>query len=203
MEENDNEQITVGKLKKRVMEHFGDDVIITEINGRPNVVTFRSTAASILHKFYDLPKQQDDESEKLRIIETAANLIKNDIKMMNTSNDIYPSPEDIGSVEKKFEFVPITLCLFLRKMFVKKSNQTKIASVGQAIIQATRPRVIIAPLQIGLGVQMHHHFSCKFFPYASEFSSLMQGTGLKETLEVTYAPNAVTHMMSGKAVSVQ
>ena len=30
---------------------------------------------------------------------------------------------------------------------------------------------------------------------------LMQGTGLKETLEVTYAPNAVTHMMSGKAVS--
>ena len=30
---------------------------------------------------------------------------------------------------------------------------------------------------------------------------LMQGTGLKETLEVTYAPNAVTHIMSGKAVS--
>ena len=30
---------------------------------------------------------------------------------------------------------------------------------------------------------------------------LIQGTGLTETLEVTYAPNAVTHMMSGKAVS--
>ena len=30
---------------------------------------------------------------------------------------------------------------------------------------------------------------------------LMQGTGLKETLKVTYASNAVTHMMSGKAVS--
>ena len=30
---------------------------------------------------------------------------------------------------------------------------------------------------------------------------LMQGNGLKETSEVTYAPNAVMHMMSGKAVS--
>ena len=68
LEEHDNEQITVGELvskmkefcgeesysmkfmKKRVMEHFGDDVIIKEINGGPNVVTFRSTAASILQK---------------------------------------------------------------------------------------------------------------------------------------------------------
>ena len=180
MEENHNEQITVGELvskmkeicgeesysmkfmKKRVMEHFGDDVIITEINGRPNVVTFRSTAASILHKLYELPKQQDAESEKLLIIETAANLIKNYIKMMDTSRDIYPSPEDVGSVEKNLEFIPIPLRLFLRKMFVEKSNQTKIASVGQTIIQAARPRVIIAPLEMGLGVQMHHHFGSKF-----------------------------------------
>ena len=95
-------------MKKRVMEHFGYDVIITEINGRPNVVTFRSTAASTLHKFYDLPKQQYAESEKLCTIDTAANLIKNDIKMLDTSKDTYPSPEDIGSIEKNLEFIPVT-----------------------------------------------------------------------------------------------
>ena len=38
----------------------------------------------------------------------------------------------------------------------------KIASIGQAIIQAARPRVLIAPLQIGLAVQMHHHYGSKF-----------------------------------------
>ena len=27
------------------------------------------------------------------------------------------------------------------------------------IMQKTRPGVILAPLQIGLGVQVHHHFS--------------------------------------------
>jgi hypothetical protein len=29
----------------------------------------------------------------------------------------------------------------------------------------------------------------------------MSGSGLKELLELVYAPNAVTHMLSGKAVS--
>ena len=36
------------------------------------------------------------------------------------------------------------------------------ASIGQAIVQATRPRAILSPLQLGLGIQMHHHFGSKF-----------------------------------------
>ena len=141
MEENDNEQIAVDEpfskmkefcgeesysmkfMKKRVMEHFGDDVIITEINSRPNVVTFRSTAASILHKFYDLPIQQDPESEKLRIIETAANLIKNGIKIMDTSKDIYPSPEDIGSVKKILNLSQSHYVSFQEKCSLKRVIQ--------------------------------------------------------------------------------
>jgi len=43
-----------------------------------------------------------------------------------------------------------------------KGVQTKIASIGQAMMQAARPRVLLAPLQIGLGVQLHHHFSSHF-----------------------------------------
>ena len=38
----------------------------------------------------------------------------------------------------------------------------KIASIGQAIMQAARPRVLLVPLQFGLGVQMHHHFGSRF-----------------------------------------
>ena len=38
----------------------------------------------------------------------------------------------------------------------------KIASIGQAIMQAARPRVLLAPLQFGLGVQMHYHFGSRF-----------------------------------------
>ena len=43
-----------------------------------------------------------------------------------------------------------------------KEVQTKVAAIGQAIMQATRPRVLLAPLQVGLGVQLHHHYASRF-----------------------------------------
>ena len=50
----------------------------------------------------------------------------------------------------------------MKNIFVGKDISLKLASIGQAIIQAARPKVLIAPLQLGLGVQMHHHFASKF-----------------------------------------
>ena len=66
---------TLKYIKKRITEHFGNNVIITEVNGKLNVVTLRSNAASILHEFYDRPKQQDADLERIRIIEIAEKLI--------------------------------------------------------------------------------------------------------------------------------
>ena len=43
-----------------------------------------------------------------------------------------------------------------------KEVQTKIASIGQAVMKAARPRVLLAPLQVGLGVQLHHHYTSRF-----------------------------------------
>ena len=34
--------------------------------------------------------------------------------------------------------------------------------LGQALMQAARPRSLIMPLQIGLGMELHHHFASKF-----------------------------------------
>ena len=52
--------------------------------------------------------------------------------------------------------------LFLKTVFSGKETELKIASIGQAIAQAARPRTLLAPLQVGLAVQMHHHFASKF-----------------------------------------
>ena len=46
-------------------------------------------------------------------------------------------------------------------MFVGKKTRHKVAAVGHAIIQAVRPRAVIAPLQIGLAVQIHHLYRSK------------------------------------------
>ena len=47
---------------------------------------------------------------------------------------------------------------FLESILVGKDN-VKLVSIGQAITQAAQPRVILAPLQVGLAVQLHHNFA--------------------------------------------
>ena len=182
-EENDEEQLTIQCLaekmeeflansesepystfhmKKRIIERYGEDVVIAEINGRADVVTMRPTAARILQKFYYEPKQQNTEEEETRLVKAAAALIKNDIKSCRASKEIYPNSEDMSSPENAIAFLPQALLQLLDILVVGVDKRKKIASIGQAIMQAARPRVLIAPLQLGLAVQMHHHFGSRF-----------------------------------------
>ena len=84
LEHNDDEQITINDLichmevnpadsrhdaysyvhmQKKLKEHFGYRIIETEINGKPNVVTFRSKAKTILHDYYN-HRNADPDIEK-------------------------------------------------------------------------------------------------------------------------------------------
>ena len=95
-EENDEEQLTVADLakkmeeclegtgykaysikylKEKLKEHYGNQIIITEINGKPNVVTFRSNVDTLLFDFYKEQRLQDSQCDAMRIIKRAAVLI--------------------------------------------------------------------------------------------------------------------------------
>ena len=183
LEENDEEQTTIHDLiqkmheylvdtgiepygftymKEQIKNQHGKNIIITERNGKPNVVTMWSTARNILHEFYAHPKQESSEIEKMRIIKTAAKLIKNDIKSLTQQKDVYPKRHEMASAEEACSFLPESLTVFLQDLFTSADAKLKIASIGQAVIQATRPRVILSPLQLGLGIQLHHNFASKF-----------------------------------------
>lgn len=146
-------------MKARLQEHFGNQIMITDINGKPNVVTFRSNVTTIVHEFHTRQKNVDLETEKLNIIRTASKLIKNDIKLIETSNEVYPLIEKES--ETNANFLPYTLKLFLEGILVDRDN-VKLASIGQAVIRAARPRGFLVPLQIGLAVQLHHNFASRF-----------------------------------------
>ncbi|KAL9964853.1 hypothetical protein ACROYT_G028551 [Oculina patagonica] len=89
----------------------------------------------------------------------ASRLIKNEIKLLKTSNEVFLSIET--EAEENVDFLPATLKTFLEGILVGKDN-VKLASIGQAIVQMARPRVILAPLQVGLAVQLHHNFASRF-----------------------------------------
>jgi hypothetical protein len=185
LEENDEEQITVSDLvtkmteelaacgsteepysvkymKQRLLEHYGEKIVITQLGGRENVVTFRTTASSILQEYYSAGKHKyDDEEEKIRLIVTAGKLIRNDAKLLEFSHLVYPTTEDMSSIDSATQYLPQSLLVLLQTI-IGKTHTKKVASIGHAIVQAARPRVVVAPLQLGLAVQMHHHFGSRF-----------------------------------------
>ena len=85
-------------MKKRLIKHFDSAVVISEINGKSDVVTFKTTASEILHEFYRQPKEEDLSVKKRKIVEMAAKLILNDIKSFPTNKEMYPDPNALSSV---------------------------------------------------------------------------------------------------------
>ena len=85
-------------MKSRLEKHFGDQILITEMNGKNNVVTSRSNAETILQEFHARLKAHPEE-EKKHIIKASAKLIKNDIKMVEPSTENNPPAAEIETEE--------------------------------------------------------------------------------------------------------
>ena len=67
-------------MKKPLQELLGDRVIISNVQGKANVVTLNETSASILQVYHEKCMTPcDEEGEKERLIQTAIALIKSDI----------------------------------------------------------------------------------------------------------------------------
>ena len=149
-------------MKQKLKEQFGDDIIITTFNRKPDVVTFCSNASPILIEFYKEQRKKDSKFETMCIFQTAAKLIRNDIKSMDTSCEIYPSREQMADSEAALKYIPETLQELLRVLFTGKGYGIGTSINWTAIMQGTSPKVILAPSQFGLASQMHHKLSSRF-----------------------------------------
>ena len=146
-------------MVKKLKQHFGNDLVLTNLPGKVTVVTLRRKASSILHEFFTSNKKNENRAEeKLLLIKTAAALISEDIKQITTDQNKYPALDEL-SREAALNFLPTSLRHFLECILCPKKSDIRIASIGQAIMQASRPRGIQAPLQIGLGVHLHSQYA--------------------------------------------
>lgn len=81
--------------------------------------------------------------------------MKNYIKEISQSRDVYPATSAIAYIQDNLTFVSYPLHTFLVELFLGY-KALKIATIGQAIVQVTRPKTVIALLQIDLRIQMHN-----------------------------------------------
>ena len=88
-------------------------------------------------------------------------ILRTDIKSIEGELESYPNANSLD-IQSAVGFLPESLRFFLNQLFPGKNTDCEVAGIGHALIQSTRPRAIISPLQIGLAVQLHYHFRSRF-----------------------------------------
>ena len=71
---------------------------------------------------------------------------------MNAPKQNYPEPSKVWSQEDNVAYIPESLYLFLGNLCSETNADITIVYIEQAIIQAARQGVLIAPLQIWLAI---------------------------------------------------
>ena len=92
----------------------------------------------------------------MKLIQAAAKLIKEDIKAIKTSHEVYPSCDDLESLEAGIDFLPDTLKALLEGLLFLESQS------GFNWTSYNASKVLLPPLQFGLGMQLYHHFASRF-----------------------------------------
>lgn len=152
-------------LKRKLKDKYGEGVVFTEIQGRSSVVCFTGVAHKILSDKWYSDRNADPQSERLRIILTAARLLRQDILSKAYETSCYPPAPDMSGGGQ--DLLPDSLQLFLEELLKTKSKkvdankQRKAVAIGQVIVSALRPRSFLSPLLFGLGVTLHRLFGSK------------------------------------------
>lgn len=146
------EMYSLRYLKDKLVKHFGDRIMFLNRNGLSDVVIMREVNERIIINLYEESKRKPSQGK----METAADVVLSEIKSIKTNKDSYPLPSEISSLDHGLSFIPQSLLSFLTRLFgqCKTDQTTKIIAIGHAIIQTCRPRCLLSPIQLGLGIQV-------------------------------------------------
>ena len=115
-------------LKTLLMQRYANSIFIAEGDGLDWIVTIREKTSDILRSYFNNTKQNRDErlpeterSEKGRLLETAAKLIKSDIMTNVPPVNEYPTTDTL-KLQNALDYIPKSLHIMLKALFV--GNET-------------------------------------------------------------------------------
>lgn len=139
-------------IKWKLLDYFGCDITFFSSDGIYDIICLSASTEKILHAFYLKSEKKINctrqKKKKLRTMVEAAKIIIRDLKVINTNSELYDIFQKLESPKDALAFVPVSLQIFLTTIITAKSNQSKIASVAQSIMQLACPKTILAPLQV-------------------------------------------------------
>lgn len=174
-------------LKLKLQERYGQHIYFAEMRGRKNVVCFHDLCSFIITNEWQAHQTRNDDSEKDRFVKSAAKVILAEIREMHCDMDTYPSIVCEDSYHSSF--LPPLLQTFLTCV---TSNPLKRSALGQCLVQAARPRTMLAPLLLGLAVELDHLYgSSSLITHLSRFGfclSYDEVTRYKQSIIMSQIP---------------
>ena len=142
-------------------------------------MTFQDNIRDLLDHFYHEKRRESHEEEKLRIVNLAAQIIKQDIiKLGCKIMDMYPNVDEL-EIDSLLGHLPESLRSLLIKVIGKK-EEYKVAAIGQSIMQSAKNTALMMPFSLYLGVHLHNRFGSRYL--IDKLSQFGFCSGYKEVL---------------------
>ena len=144
-------------LKQRLINHYRERVIITEIKGVPSIASFKDQAHKLLQEKWN--ENNSDIDEKKIVIEMADSYIRDSIRSKPFSLEKYP---DLNSLNHAIlmQDIPEELHWLLDGIIMSKNpkNDTimrRKCAISHVIMSSCWPRSFLSPLLLSLAIYVH------------------------------------------------
>ena len=136
--------------------------MITKFIGTRNVITFRDKNHRILKDNWEREAKANVTSEKDRIIDMAASILRDDIRTATYDTEVYPM---MDSCQDWHSYVPDSLNRLthgiIKSKNKEKSNEKRCTSIAHAIISACRSRSFVSPILLSTAIYIHRRYASR------------------------------------------
>ena len=93
------EKPDVRTVQAKLVEKYGDDIVVSTKDHHKTVFCFRNTGYNVLAQAWHDNKKKDPTAEKLRIIKLAADIIREDVRSISDATTYPPSDNFLGQCQ--------------------------------------------------------------------------------------------------------
>lgn len=88
---------SIKRLQQKLKDRYGEFIYFSSLCGKANVVCFRNMANFLINSTWYLDRQCKIEDETERIVKTASNLIRSEIRVTLYEYDVYSTDDDVSN----------------------------------------------------------------------------------------------------------
>ena len=154
-----NEVYSLKCFQQKLIDKYKGLINFSDAEGKPNALCFNDWLNSLLNDQWRKGRKANNVDEAERMVIQAAKIILGQVRCTLFDINTHPAHEDISSVELGKAWLPSYLCKFMETLVKKELKQV---SLGQALVNAVKPRSSVSAIMFGLGIEVEKVFGSEW-----------------------------------------